>query len=146
MESDAFDYNLFAEYLDHLQKHLFGELSFEEILNNIENNHRKIRFVSMYILKDKELFYELFKKRKERGLEDIFNSVIGTLLCESDNPEFKTVFIRNLNLCSGMLSEEVSEFKRKVVMKDLQAFMLWAWKQDPQRTTPPWEQGMNKKD
>jgi hypothetical protein len=123
-----FDQEMFKTYIDELQKHLFGTLSFEELLINVEDHHQKLHLVTLNLLKDKETFYHYYKKKDDLGISWIFDIIIGSLTVNVAGDKIKEHLTSFLELSPEMKTAETSSYEEKVVMKNLKSFMMYARK------------------
>jgi hypothetical protein len=128
---------IFTEYISKLREHLFNDTPLQTIIQEVGNNHRSYRFISIYVLLNKKIFVELYAKRSELGIEDNFNAVIHTFIEEANNSELVKHFIERLGISEKMRSGIVSDYAKKVVVKDLKSYIMWARKQDPLGFIPP---------
>jgi len=122
----------FRDYIGELQRHLFDNQGMDSIMNEMENSHRKQRFIAMYLIQSKEIFYRYFEKRKELQLEGIFYHLIFTLLQNKETFRLKELFVEELALHSEMIPENFhpSPYKVKEIEKDLRAFSFYQTKRE----------------
>ncbi|WCF11513.1 hypothetical protein NDS46_31645 (plasmid) [Paenibacillus thiaminolyticus] len=118
----------FEEYINELRTYLFGDISIDEIFNGAIAYHRNKRFIMMYLLKDRETFSQYYLKRHALGLENIFNQIIASLFFEREKMLIKRKIISKLRLAEEMIVIPVSDVDKRVVTKDLQAFVWYATK------------------
>ncbi|WCK57324.1 hypothetical protein PP175_29480 (plasmid) [Aneurinibacillus sp. Ricciae_BoGa-3] len=120
-----FNQEVYRQYIHELRTHLFGDMPFEQLIKNIANSHRKRRFVAMYLLQDKTLFHTYYDKRKELGLETMFNQILSTLFYQKEEHPIKQEIISFLDAELSMIKGSVSPFQIKEMMKDINSFILY---------------------
>jgi hypothetical protein len=118
------DETIYGRYVDELQTHLFGDLSFIDIVKSRSNSHRKNRFIVIYLLRSKDVFQHYYKKRYDLRIVDIFDKIIVSLKSRSANP-IANYFIIKLGI-SGLHSKKVlSKFEINELFKDLNSFYAY---------------------
>jgi hypothetical protein len=123
-----FDHDMFLKYTQELHEHLFGSLAFEDLLIDVHDHHQKHHLVTLHLLKDKETFHRYYNRRKELGIESIFNIIIGTLTEDVEGDKIKEHLVSFLEISPEMKTEEASGYDKKVFMKNLKSFMMYAKK------------------
>lgn len=115
---------VYEQYIKGLHEHLFDGMPIEQIMGNWQNSHRKRRFIVMYLLQSKDIFHFYYGKRKEHRIEPIFNQVISALLYEPQKSQLKLDFVSTLGITKDMITENISSFQIKEMMKYLHSFQL----------------------
>jgi hypothetical protein len=121
---------LFRQYVEELQKHLFADMTLDDIINGLQESHRKRRFVAMYLLKDRDTFTSFLSKRHELGIDAVFNQIITTLLNKADSYPFIADWIELLDIKKDMVTKEPSSYEIREMMKDLKSFIFYCTKQE----------------
>ncbi|ADO59932.1 hypothetical protein PPSC2_28515 (plasmid) [Paenibacillus polymyxa SC2] len=119
---------VFNQYIKELHNHLFENESIDSILRSIRKNHRKRRFMNMYVLKDKETFHYYYVRRNEMGLDGVFNQIVSALFYEEQKLLIKSKFICEMNIKREMISSPALMVEIKEFTKDLQSFVWYATK------------------
>lgn len=123
-----FDHEMFLVYVQELHRHLFDEASLETLLDNVHDHHQKHHMVTLHLLKDKGTFYNYFDRKEELGIASIFNIMIGALTENVQGDKIKEHLVSYLDLSPAMMTSEPSEYDKKVLMKNLNSFMMYAKK------------------
>lgn len=123
---------LYKEYVNELHSHLFESQPFEQIIQNTTGSHRSKRFVTMYLIQNRETFHSYFERRKELQIEKLFNQLITALLFKAEKSRLKQLFVAMLELSPDMISGKVSSYEIKVIEKDLHAFSFYQTKKELQ--------------
>lgn len=123
----------YNDYLLELRHHLFADASVEEIMRNIHKSHRSKRFIALYLAKDKKTFDHYYEKRKELGLESIFNQLISALLHETDKNLMRKFKVKELGINKEMISFPCSNHERDQIRKDFNSIMLYLFKKKMRR-------------
>lgn len=118
----------FKQYIGELHEHLFNNLSINQIIKDMDNSHRKKRFISMFLIQDKETFDMYYEQRGLLGLSDAFNQVIQALLLNHDSDRLKQLFVIELGIHEGLVEKNVSTYRIKEIEKDLRAFSFYQTK------------------
>ncbi|MBP1309190.1 hypothetical protein JOD82_002210 [Paenibacillus sp. 1182] len=123
-----FDHTLFLEYVEELQRHLFGSASFDDLMTDINQHHQKHHLVTLHLIKDRAFFYHCYNEREKLGLSSIFDIVIGALTENTYGDKIKEHFVTFLSLTPEMARSDASSYEKKVFMKNLKSFMMYARK------------------
>ncbi|MBP1309188.1 hypothetical protein JOD82_002208 [Paenibacillus sp. 1182] len=119
---------VFNQYIKELHNHLFENEPIDSILRSIRKNHRKRRFMNMYVLKDKETFHYYYVRRNEMGLDGAYNQIVSALFHEEQKLLIKSKFIYEMSIKREMISSPVLIVEIKEFTKDLQSFVWYATK------------------
>lgn len=120
-----FDQTAFAEYLDAMWIHLFGNDSLTKIIIEISNSHRARRFFTIYLLKNRETFQYYYAMRKDLSIEYIFDTIIAALFHEREKMPAKQELINLLQINLDMAEQRVEGYPLKEFNKDLNAFLAY---------------------
>ncbi|ADO59934.1 hypothetical protein [Paenibacillus polymyxa] len=123
-----FDHTLFLEYVEELHRHLFGSASFEDLMIDINQHHQKHHLVTLHLIKARSLFYHCYNEREKLGLSPIFDIIIGALTENTCGDKIKEHFVDFLSLTPEMARSAASSYEKKVFMKNLKSFMMYARK------------------
>ncbi|CAM5779235.1 hypothetical protein [Brevibacillus borstelensis] len=123
-----FDHAMFLEYVNELHEHLFGSLVFEELLDGVHIHHQKHHLVTLHLLKDKEMFHRYYSKKDELDISSIFDIIIGTLTENVAGDKIKEHLVAHLELTPQMKTRNVTDYDKKVLMKNLKSFMMYSRK------------------
>ncbi|NOU53727.1 hypothetical protein HN020_02775 [Brevibacillus borstelensis] len=123
-----FDHGMFLEYVKELHEHLFESFEFEDLLVNVHNHHQKHHLVTLHLLKDKETFHRYYSKKDELGISSIFDIIVGTLTENVAGDKIKEHLVSNLELTPEMKASDAADYDKKVLMKNLKSFMMYARK------------------
>lgn len=126
----TFDQSAFDNYLLELRSHLFADKLIEEIIEEIQDNHQARRYVAMYFMKDKPTFHSFYAKRKDIGVEFIFDTVISALFAERHKKAAKQELIDMLEIDEGMIDTKIEGYAIKEFDKDFNAFWFWNHKRE----------------
>ncbi|PLS19217.1 hypothetical protein CVD28_02060 [Bacillus sp. M6-12] len=121
---------LFQEYIQELHAHLFDNEPFEQIIQNFKGSHRRKRFVAMYLIQTKSIFYSYYERRTELQIEKLFNQIITALLYKKEQNRLKQFFVKSLELHPDMIMGKVSSYEIKEIEKDLHAFSFYQTKKE----------------
>ncbi|WP_027416880.1 hypothetical protein [Aneurinibacillus terranovensis] len=100
------NHGLYQQYIQELQNHLFEKMSIEQIMEDWQNHHRKRRFIAMYLLQSKEIFYFYYEKRVELGMEGIFNQIISAMFAEPSS-QLKQGIIQSIGMAEDMVTWDI---------------------------------------
>lgn len=119
------EHEIFVRYINELQTYLFEDTKLQDIIKSAKLSHRKNRFLSLYVLKNEKIFYELYSMQSEYGLEDIFSKVLTALFNQDQHAKLKQHFIRCLNVREELAKESSTLYQVKEFNKDLANFEIW---------------------
>jgi hypothetical protein len=121
------DQEMFNQYIDELQKHLFNGMTIEEIIEEAKHDHHQARrLMNLYILKDKETFHDFYERREELGIQSIFDQVISALFHQTEKRPVKKEITELLGIRERMIVMRVDGYGIKEFDKDLLTFgMYW---------------------
>ncbi|MFC0212102.1 hypothetical protein ACFFK0_06475 [Paenibacillus chartarius] len=124
-----FDHELFLNYTQELHKHLFGDgVTFEDLIRDIDNHHQKHHLVTLHLLKDKETFHSYYDRKHELGLDSVLNIIICALTEDTAGDKIKEHLVSCLSITPEMKTSEAKSNDRKLLMKNLKSFMMYARK------------------
>ncbi|MFF2531242.1 hypothetical protein ACFVS2_20280 [Brevibacillus sp. NPDC058079] len=123
-----FDHELFLSYIEELHTHLFETQTLEDLVAGVHEHHQKHHMVTLHVLKDKKTFRYYYNKKDELNITSLFNIIIGTLTENVTGDKIKEHLVSFLELSPEMMTEEPSDYEKKVLMKNLKSFMMYARK------------------
>lgn len=124
-----FDHGMFLEYVNELHEHLFGDgVTFEDLIDDMDNHHQKHHLVTLHLLKDREIFHGYYDRKHELGLDSVFNIIICALTEDTAGDKIKEHLVSYLSITPEMKTSEAKNYDIKVFMKNLKSFMLYARK------------------
>ncbi|CAM3052663.1 hypothetical protein PASE110613_14480 [Paenibacillus sediminis] len=115
---------MFDEYLNWWRENIFPGESIGEIIGGIDD-YRQNRFMCMWLMKSKEEFWSYHARRKELGLEHVFDTIIAALFYETGKKEWKQRFIDLLEITPDLQESEVSDYQIKVLQKDMNSYEVF---------------------
>lgn len=104
---------------------MFEEMSIGDVIAQVNDNHQARRFMTMYLLQDKETFDYYHKKRKDFGIEQIVDTAISALFHETDKKPAKKELIDLLHISVAMRYKKIEGYAIKEFDKDLNSFMFY---------------------
>lgn len=122
--------NLYQGYIQELHAHLYDNQPFEQVIQHLQHSHRRKRFVAMYLIQSKVIFYSYYERRKEFHIEPLFNQIIAAMLSNTEQNRLKQWFVDMLELTPDMIAGKVTSYEIKVVEKDLNAFSFYQTKKE----------------
>lgn len=118
------DESFFNQYMDELQEHLFRDMNISEIIELEKRSHRARRLLNLHILRNREVFHEFYKMRKELGIQSVFDQVISTLYHDIEKKPIKQDIINLLGIEKSMISSHIEGYYIKEFDKDISAFRM----------------------
>lgn len=120
----------YQQYVKFLQDRLFDGLSFDEILKGVPNSHRKRRFAYLYLVQSKEIYDYYYERRNELGIQNLFHTIVATLLRQQQNQRFlECDMVKMLGIHRGMLTSPNQTFSVREMAKDLNSY-VWHTKKE----------------
>lgn len=117
----------FRLYLEELHKHLFGAETINGLINQSTDSHRVRRFLTMWILQDKDTFEFYFQRQVEFGLKHVFDQAIaGLTQIEGQLVED----MRDMLAVTADMGDEVDSYSIKEFKKDLCNYSFWYRKRE----------------
>jgi hypothetical protein len=125
------DKELFNQYLDNLQEHLFGDISVLEIIELAKRDHHQARRqMNLHVLRNRETFHDFYVKREELGIQSVYDQVISALFHETEKRPVKLEIIELLGIEQGVIESEVEGYGLKEFDKDLASFIFYRRKRE----------------
>jgi hypothetical protein len=120
------DQEMFNQYIEELQNHLFNGMKIEEIIEAAKNDHHQARrLLNLYILKDKETFCDFYARRVELGIQSRFDQVISALFHQTERRPIKQEIIDLLGIQIEMMKNKVEGYGIREFDKDLSAYLMY---------------------
>jgi len=116
---------VYKQYIAELSSHLFEGQSIEDIIKKVNQSHRIKRYVALYVTQDKETFYYYYTKRRELGLNDVFNQLITALLYQTNRHSIKKELVKELGINKEMIEFPCLDHEINEIKKDLNSFSLY---------------------
>lgn len=116
---------VYKQYLSELSTHLFGDTPFDEIIKKVNTSHRIKRFVALYVAQDKKTFETYYAKRRQLGLEDVFNQLITALLYQTNKHSVKKELVKEIGITKDMIEYPCLDHEINEIKKDLNSFSLY---------------------
>lgn len=124
------DQDFFNQYLDELQKHLFGDMSVPEIIELAKRDHHQARRqMNLHILRSREVFNDFYERKEELGIQFV-DHTISALFHETEKRPVKLEIIELLGIEQGMIKNKVEGYGLKEFDKDLLSFIFYRRKRE----------------